>query len=87
MDTKLTLKLDKDAIERVKKYAAMKKISVSSIVENHFNSLTLVEKSDTTQEIKISELAKKIAIDGIVLPEDFNYKKEIQDILCEKYGL
>lgn len=87
MDTKLTLKLDKDAIERVKKYAAKQKISVSSIVENHFNALTLIEKSDESNEIKISELAKKIAIDGVVLPEDFNYKKEIQNILCEKYGL
>ena len=87
MDTKLTLKLDKDAIERVKKYAAKHKISVSSIVENHFNALTLIEKSDASTELKISELAKKIAIDGIVIPDDFNYKKEIQNILCEKYGL
>ena len=81
MDTKLTLKLDKDAIERVKKYAAMKKVSVSSIVENHFNALTLGEESDTTNEIKISELAKKIAIDGII---GFVSSLQLQLILITK---
>ena len=87
MDTKLTLKLDKNVIERAKIYAAKQKISVSSIVEKHLNALTLMEKSDENKEPKISDLVSKIAIDGVVLPDDFDYKKEIQNILIEKYGL
>lgn len=87
MDTKLTLKLDKEVIEKAKEYAAKQKVSVSSIVENYLKAITSMEKPKKSDGIKISELAKSIAIEGIVLPEDFNYKKEIQDILCKKYGL
>ena len=85
MDTKLTLKLDKNVIERAKIYASKQKVSVSSIVENYLDAITSTEKK--IKEIEISDFVKSIGIEGVVLPEDFNYKKEIQDILCEKYGL
>lgn len=87
MDTKLTLKLDKDVIEKAKEYAAKQKISVSFIVENYLKAITSMKKVEAENEIKVSELAKKMSIDGIVLPDDFDYKKELQDALCEKYGL
>lgn len=86
MDTKLTLKLDKDIIEKAKEYAAKQKISLSRFVENYLNAVTSMEKPIKLEKNNFSELANKIAIDGIILPEDFNYKKEIQDILFEKYN-
>ncbi len=85
MDTKLTLKLDKNVIDRAKIYAAKQKVSVSSIVENYLDAITLPEKK--IKDIEISDFVKSIGIEGVVLSKDFDYKKEIQNILCEKYGL
>lgn len=87
MDTKLTLKLDKDVIEKAKIYAAKQKYSLSFIVENYLKAITAEEKNETIEDIKISEFVKSIAIEGVNLPEDFNYKKEIQEILSKKYGV
>jgi len=56
-------------------------------VENYFKAVTSTEKKETKGEIRISEFVKSIGIDGVNLPEDFDYKKEIQEILCEKYGV
>ncbi|MGC1631597.1 MAG: DUF6364 family protein, partial [Gelidibacter sp.] len=40
MDTKLTLKLNQKVIEKAKKYASKKNISLSRIVEAYLQSLT-----------------------------------------------
>ena len=87
MVAKLTLKLDKNVIEKAKIYAAEHKHSLSFMVENYLKAVTSMEKKEANKEIKISEFVRSIGIDGINLPEDFNYKKEIQEILCEKYGV
>ena len=84
MDTKLTLKLDKDVIEEAKKYAAKQKVSVSSIVENYLKAITLQQSK--TNKIEISDFVKSISIGNAdKLPEDYDYKKEYQDYLVEKY--
>lgn len=36
MDTKLTLKLDKEAIEQAKRYAERRGLSLSRVVESYF---------------------------------------------------
>ncbi|MDI5896611.1 DUF6364 family protein [Flavobacterium yafengii] len=87
MDTKLTLKLDKDVIEKAKIYAAEHKHSLSFMVENYLKAITSMEKKEENEKIKISEFVKSIAIDGINLPEDFDYKKELTEILSKKYGV
>lgn len=86
MDTKLTLKLDKNVIEKAKIYAAEHKHSLSFMVENYLKAVTSMQKTETNDEIKISDFVKSIAIEGVSLPEDFNCKKEIQEILIKKYG-
>lgn len=87
MNTKLTLKLDKNVIEKAKIYAAEHKHSLSFMVENYLKAVTSMKKKEPIEEIKISDFVRSIGIDGVNLPEDFNYKKEIQEILCEKYGV
>ncbi len=57
------------------------------MVENYFKAVTTSKKTEINNEVKISEFVKSIGIDGVNLPEDFDYKKEIQKILCEKYGV
>lgn len=87
MDAKLTLKLDKNVIEKAKIYAAEHKHSLSFMVENYLKAVTSMEKKEPNEEIKISEFVKSIGIDGVNLPEDFNYKKELTEILSKKYGV
>lgn len=55
MDTKLTLKLDQEIIEKAKHYASEKKISLSRIVENYLNSLTSDKENN---DIQISPFVK-----------------------------
>lgn len=87
MDAKLTLKLDKNVIEKAKIFAAEHKHSLSFMVENYLKAVTSMEKKEANKEIKISEFVKSIGIDGVNLPEDFDYKKELTEILSQKYGV
>lgn len=81
MNTKLTLKLDQEVIEKAKKYAADKKLSLSRIVEVYLQSLTGNEQNI---EMEISPFVKSMAT-GIKISKDFDYKKEYSDHLNEKY--
>lgn len=81
MDTKLTLKLDQEIIEKAKHYASEKKISLSRIVENYLNSLT---SDKTNNDIQISPFVKSLS-SGIEIPADYDYKKDRADYLEQKY--
>lgn len=81
MDTKLTLKLNKNIIEKAKEYASSKKMSLSRIVEVYLQSLTSETKNS---EFEISPFVKSIAT-GVEIPADLDYKKEYADYLIEKY--
>ncbi len=81
MDTKLTLKLDQEIIEKAKHYASEKKISLSRIIENYLNSLT---SDKTNNEIQISPFVKSLS-SGIKIPADYDYKKDRADYLEQKH--
>lgn len=81
MNTKLTLKLDQEVIEKAKKYAADQKLSLSRIVEAYLQSLT---GNEQIVEIEISPFIKSLAT-GTKVPVDLDYKKEYPDHLNEKY--
>lgn len=85
MDTKLTLKLDKNVIEKAKIYASEHKRSLSSMIENYLKAITSVEKKEDFEEIEISPFVKSISIGKGEIPADFDYKKARQDYLIEKY--
>ena len=82
MDTKLTLKLNQEVIEKAKKYASEKQMSLSKMIENYLNSLT-IEKSEGNS-LEISPFVKSLS-SGINIPNDLDYKKEYSDFLSEKY--
>jgi len=84
MDTKLTLKLDKNVIEKAKEYAASHKRSLSGIIESYLQSLTGTIDSDTIEEVEISPFVKSMS-SGVKVPADFDYKKEYRSHLEEKY--
>ena len=80
MDTKLTLKLDEDVIERAKDYAKVKKTSLSALIENYLQKIT-TEKKDKK---KITPLVKSLS--GIIdLPASYDSKKDYTDYLIRKY--
>ncbi|MCK6620786.1 MAG: hypothetical protein HUU32_08510 [Calditrichaceae bacterium] len=81
MNTKLTLQINNDVIEKAKSYAKEKHISLSTLVENFLHSLAGdKEKFD----MEISPVVQELS--GIIeLPEDFNLKKEYTEYLIEKY--
>lgn len=81
MDTKLTLKLNQQIIEKAKEYASSKKMSLSRIVEAYLQSLTS-EKGD--KEFEISPFVKSIST-GVEIPADLDHKKEYADHLMKKY--
>jgi len=82
METKLTLRMDENVIERAKIYARNHKISLSKMIESYINSLT--ETTDNSNEIKISELVESIS--GVIqVPNDFDDKNEYRNYLDEKY--
>ncbi len=82
MDTKLTLKLNQEIIEKAKIYAAQKKVSLSRIIENYLNSLTNETKNEDS--IEISPFVKSIKT-GNSMPADLDYKKEYAEHLLNKH--
>lgn len=82
MNTKLTLKLDKRAIDRAKKYARKHRQSLSAMVENYFNTVT---KEEDTGEIEISP--NVLELSGIIkLSGDVDLKEIYRKHLEEKYS-
>ena len=79
MDTKLTLKLDKYIIERAKKYAKDKKISLSKMIESYLLSIT----KESEDKIEITPFVKSIS--GVITISDEDYKKNYADYLNKKY--
>ncbi|NMH26509.1 DUF6364 family protein [Flavobacterium silvaticum] len=82
MDTKLTLKLNQDVIERAKSYASNKKLSLSRLIENYLNSLT--SENFPKDEIQISPFVKSLS-SGLKLDEHHDYILEYKSHLEEKY--
>ncbi len=80
MNTKLTLRLNDNIIERAKIYAKNHKISLSKMIETYLDSITKQKK----KTIPITPLVESLS--GVIdLPLDFDYKKEYSNYLEEKY--
>lgn len=81
MDTKLTLKLNQEIIEKAKEYASIKKMSLSRIIEAYLQSLT---SENDSSEFEISPFVKSITT-GTEIPAEIDSKKDYSDYLMEKY--
>lgn len=80
MDTKLTLKLDQEVIERAKTYAKEKNTSLSKLIESYLSLLVF-----SKNEEEISPIVKSIS--GVMeLPENYDVKKEYKKHLIKKYS-
>jgi len=81
MEAKLTLTINENVIERAKNYAHSNKISLSKLIESYLEKITYQEENDKTQ---ITPLVQSL-IGVINLSDDFDYKKDYQSHLREKY--
>lgn len=80
MDTKLTLSIDKQVIEKAKKYAGKQKVSLSGLIENYLASLT----ASKVEEPEITPLVKSLS--GVInLAENYDSRESYTDFLIEKY--
>ena len=79
MDTKLTLRLNDNVIERAKIYARNHEISLSKMIENYLQALTMKQ----VKEIEISPLVESLT--GVISSQKTDYKKDYTDYLSEKY--
>ena len=80
MTTKLTLTIDDSVIDSAKEYAREKGESLSAIVENYLKSITAREEPN----LVISDKVRKMM--GVIsLPDDFDYKKEVANVIAQKY--
>lgn len=69
MDSKLTLKLNEKVIDRAKKYASTKKLSLSRLIENYLDSIT----HELNDDFEISPFVKSIS-SGKSIPSDLDEK-------------
>jgi len=81
MSTKLTLTIDRSTIEKAKKYAQEKGRSLSDLVENYLKSITGEKEPGT---IEMTPTVKSLR-GSFKAPEKFDYKKELEKRLKEKY--
>ena len=75
MDTKLTLKLDKNVVEEAKKYASSQKTSLSQIIESYLKLITTQKESEDKEEIEISPFVKSMS-SGKKIPTDIDVKSD-----------
>lgn len=79
METKLTIRLKKEVIERAKDYAQNHKTSLSKMIESYLESITEPKIND----IEITPLVESLS--GVVhLAEDFDFKKDHAQYVIKK---
>ncbi len=82
METKLTLRLNDNVIERAKNYARSHKISLSKMIESYLDSIT--KQKEEENKIPITPLVDSLS--GVIdLPDDFDYKRNYRDYMENKY--
>jgi len=81
MNAKLTLTIEKEIIEKAKRYAKSENRSLSNLIESFLRQVThnRVEKeNDIHPDIAALRGSVKVS-------DDFNYKEELEKALREKY--
>ena len=81
MNTKLTLTIEENVIEKAKQYAKTKDRSLSDIIENYLIALT---SKHAKKEIELTPIVKALK-GSFNAPKDFDYKKELTKRLTKKY--
>lgn len=84
MNSKLTLKLDKQVIDAAKVYASSQKRSLSGIIEAYLKTLTEKDNIQPRSDIEISPFVKRLGT-GVKIPSNIDIKDEYRYYLAEKH--
>lgn len=82
MNTKLTLTIEKEIIERAKRYAKAKDRSLSDIIENYLKVLTARENKESNKQLHQVVASLK---GSFKMPKDMDYEKALKNRLEKKY--
>ena len=82
MNTKLTLTIEQEIIEKAKQYAKEKNRSLSDIIENYLKALTKEGRNNSSQ--KLHPMVESLK-GSFKMPKDMDYKKELKTRLEKKY--
>lgn len=82
MNTKLTLTIEQEIIERAKIYAKEKNRSLSDIIENYLKMLT--QKEQKQKSSKLNPVVKSLK-GAFKMPKNMDYAKELDKRREEKY--
>lgn len=82
MNTKLTLTIEQEIIEKAKEYAKGKNRSLSDIIENYLKILTKEEGAKDPN--KLNPIVKSLK-GSFKMPKNMDYKKELRNRLEKKY--
>lgn len=80
MESKLTLKLDTDIISQAKTYAKDHNTSLSKLIENYLQTITLKRK----KKVEVTPLVESLT--GVIDLKDKDYRKDYTDFLSKKYS-
>ena len=83
METKLTLSLDKEVIEKAKRYVKANKTSLSKVVENYFYYLTTA--AEEGKKLKKEKTPLTDLLVGSLGRIEIDKEKEIAAYLMGKY--
>lgn len=83
MKAKVNLTIEQETLIKVKKYAEEQNISVSSMVEEYFETLIKPSKDINTELFEMVQTLKPT----FEYPEDFDLKKEYHEAKANKYDL
>lgn len=81
MTTKLTLTVEKEIIETAKAYAKKNGRSLSALIESYLKALI---KKDNNKD-QFSPKVKRL-LGSIQVSKDFDYKRELQEAISQKYS-
>ena len=80
MESKLTLKLNKKVINQAKSYAKDRNTSLSKLIENYLQTVTLRKKEKSV----ITPLVESLT--GVIDMKGKEYRKDYTDFLSQKYS-
>jgi alcohol dehydrogenase YqhD (iron-dependent ADH family) len=84
METKLTLRLNDNVIDRAKEYARNHKVSLSKMIESYLDNITTPKLENENEKATLTPLVESLS--GVIkVPNNYDYKKEYSDYLEAKY--
>lgn len=81
MTTKLTLSVDDEVVKQAKRIAAEQGVSLSKLVEGFLRNLS----SEYTTHDDMNPVLKKLS-GSVHVPADFDYRKDLEEALVDKYN-